>query len=88
MLGFFGCCAAVGTLATVMATSDTSEPSLMLLFIRICWALALIDRDKRTHVIQSAKMRCQSFFMSTTLHLLTAAASSATSSFPKCDWRS
>jgi hypothetical protein len=35
-----------------------------------------------------AKMRFQSFFISTTVHLFAAAASSATSSFPKCEWRS
>ena len=33
-------------------------------------------------------MRFQSFFMSTTVHLLIAAASSALSSFPKWDLRS
>ncbi|MGX1420808.1 hypothetical protein AB7M59_001243 [Bradyrhizobium elkanii] len=36
----------------------------------------------------NAKIRLQSFFMSTTVHLFTAAASSAISSLPKCDWRS
>jgi hypothetical protein len=36
----------------------------------------------------NAKTRFQSFFMSTTVHLFSAAASRALSSFPKCDWRS
>ena len=40
----------------------------------------------RTH--SKAKMRFQSFFMSTTVHLFAAAASSALSSLPKWDWRS
>ena len=34
------------------------------------------------------RSRFQSCFMSTTVHLFAAAASSAISSFPKCDWRS
>ena len=36
----------------------------------------------------NANIRFQSFFMSTPVHLFTAAASSATSSLPKCEWRS
>ena len=36
----------------------------------------------------NAKTRFQSFFMSTTVHLFSAAASSALSSRPKWDWRS
>ncbi len=41
-----------------------------------------------TRRYSKGKMRFQSFFMSTTVHLFAAAASSATSSFPKCDCRS
>src|SRR3954451_8666395 len=42
-------------------------------------------RADRLERQSNAKIRFQSFFMSTTVHLFTAAASSATSSFPKCD---
>ena len=35
MLGFFGCCAAAGMLATVTATNEANELSQMLLITRI-----------------------------------------------------
>src|SRR3954468_8910308 len=42
----------------------------------------------RSAAYSNANTRFQSFFISTTVHLLIAAASSALSNFPKCDVRS
>jgi hypothetical protein len=63
MLGFFGCCAAAGTLTVDMkATSETNEPSQILLFTSIFQLLPLATcvrraRSSINHHVSTARWR-------------------------------